>query len=55
MEFEIPVAAGGQQFLITLKHKIAFSLDQQSPQMVLFSPMVLQFLNVVVKSVLRAA
>ena len=55
MELEIKVAAGGQQFLIALRHRISFSLDQQSPQMALYSPMVLQFLNVVVKNVLREA
>jgi hypothetical protein len=41
MELEINVAAGGQQFLIALRHRISFSLDQQSPQMALYSPMVL--------------
>ena len=55
MEFEINTAANGKSFVLGLKHAISFSLDQQSPQQVQYSAYVLQFLNIVVKNVLKAA
>ncbi len=55
MEIDINTAVQGQQFVLGIKHKMAFSLDQQTPQMKQYSELMLEFLNVVVKNVLRAA
>jgi hypothetical protein len=55
MDLDINTAVQGQQYVLGVKHKIAFSLDQQTPQMRQFAEVMLEFLNVVVKSVLRAA
>ena len=55
MELEVNAAVNGQQFVLGLKYAMGFSLNQQTPQMREYSPMMLEFLNIVVKQVLREA
>ena len=49
MEIDINTQVAGQQYVLGIKHRMAFSLDQQTPQMRQYSEVMLEFLNVVVK------
>ena len=53
-EFVIPSAANGQQVELTIKHIRSINLDQSSTMRGEMAQKVLQFLNVMIRQVLRA-
>ncbi len=53
-EFVIPSAANNQQVELTFRLKLSFNLDQSRQMQSEMAPRVLQFLNVMIKQVIRA-